>query len=138
MTDIDFYELNSGRFNADTMLGQIGLKAQQNQKTVLLLTNSEAQSQYIEKSLWNFSDTHFVPHHVAPEHHPLDVIHINHVSEPNNHDFDILLNLNHEIPSHFGQFNRVIELVHETNKDTAREHFKFYKDRGYAIKHHKV
>ncbi|RLA09844.1 MAG: DNA polymerase III subunit chi, partial [Gammaproteobacteria bacterium] len=36
------------------------------------------------------------------------------------------------------QFERVIELVTEDNKQQAREHYSFYKERGYPLNHHNL
>jgi DNA polymerase-3 subunit chi len=47
----------------------------------------------------------------------------------------LLINLSASIPSYFAQFERVIELVTEQNKALAREHYSYYKERGYPLKH---
>jgi DNA polymerase-3 subunit chi len=47
-----------------------------------------------------------------------------------------LINLSSTIPAYFAQFERVIELVTEDNKQSAREHYSFYKERGYPLHHH--
>ena len=53
------------------------------------------------------------------------------------HD-DVLLNLSEEAPAFFSRFNRLIEVVgkDEGDKTSARTRFRFYKDRGYDLKHH--
>ena len=49
-----------------------------------------------------------------------------------------MLNLTHEVPLFFSQFNRVAELVDadENARSQARNRFKFYKDRGYELDTH--
>lgn len=137
MTRIDFYELKSGRFSPDQLLCQLSLKAHQNKQCVLLLTQNEYESQRLDKALWCFDDTNFIPHEISNTKLTLSSICINHQTIANE-SYDILININSAIPEHVGQFARVIELVHDNNKDVAREHFRYYKDRGYPINHNTV
>ncbi len=137
MTKIDFYELKYGRFSPEQLLCQLSLKAYQSQKHVLLLTQTEEQSQRLDKALWTFDDTQFVPHELNSKDKTLKAIHISHQTQANE-AYDILINTHQDIPSHIGQFKRVIELVHDQNKESARQHFRYYKERGYLINHEKV
>jgi len=137
MTRIDFYQLESGRFSPDQLLCQLSLKAHQNKQRVLLLTQSEQESHRLDNALWTFDDTNFVPHGVNDSDQPLTRINICHSCQANDR-YDILININTIIPEHIGQFSRVIELVHDNNKESAREHYRYYKDRGYPINHSKV
>lgn len=137
MTRVDFYELKTGRFNSDQLLCQLSLKAHQNQQRVLLLTESEHDSQRLDRALWTFDDVNFIPHGINESHQKLNCINIYHKAHAHE-PYDILINTNTQIPEHIGQFSRVIELVHEQNKTIAREHFRYYKDRGYPINHNAV
>lgn len=137
MTRVDFYELKLGRFSPDQFLCWLCLQAHQKQQGVLLLTQSEHDSQRLDKALWTFDDVNFLPHGVNESKQSLAGINLYHQTlthEP----YDILININSQIPEHIGQFPRVIELVHEHNKAMAREHFRYYKDRGYPITHNTV
>ena len=53
------------------------------------------------------------------------------------HD-EVLLNLRTERPQSFSRFQRLVEIVthDEADRATARERFKFYRDRGYEIRTH--
>ena len=53
------------------------------------------------------------------------------------HD-EVLLNLRPEWPPFFSRFQRLIEIVSFDDGDraTARERFRFYRDRGYEIRTH--
>lgn len=46
-----------------------------------------------------------------------------------------LLNLSNDLPSSFSRFEHLVEIVSTDDADRlpARERFKFYRDRGYAI-----
>jgi DNA polymerase-3 subunit chi len=50
----------------------------------------------------------------------------------------LLINLRSEWPAFFGRFERLIEIVSrdETDREQARERYKFYRDRGYQIRAH--
>ena len=49
---------------------------------------------------------------------------------------DLLINLAKEVPSFLGRFDRVAEIIVGETKDQGREHYKFYRDRGYPLHHH--
>jgi DNA polymerase-3 subunit chi len=51
---------------------------------------------------------------------------------------DVLLNLDGDLPPAFSRFDRLVEVVgtDEADRLPARERFKFYRDRGYAISAH--
>ena len=53
---------------------------------------------------------------------------------------DIIINLTPEIPDNFSAFKRVIEIVsqNEENISSARNRYRWYKDRGYPIATHKL
>jgi DNA polymerase-3 subunit chi len=46
-----------------------------------------------------------------------------------------LLNLSDDLPPTFSRFDQLVEIVSTDDRDRlpARERFKFYRDRGYAI-----
>jgi len=53
------------------------------------------------------------------------------------HD-EVLLNLHAGAPRHFSRFRRLIEIVARAEDDrlAARARFRYYRDRGYAIRHY--
>ncbi|MBL7003999.1 MAG: DNA polymerase III subunit chi [Gammaproteobacteria bacterium] len=137
MTKIFFYILESGRYSPEKLVCGICSKAHQENKKLLLLTQSEQDSNRFDQALWRFDETSFIPHSLAAEEHSLNSVCITHTAPVCEH-YTILLNTNNEVPSHFGQYERIIELVHDHNKETARQHYKFYQDRGYPIKYERV
>lgn len=50
---------------------------------------------------------------------------------------DLLINLTEQQPSFFSRFTQLVELVgnDDADKAIARQRYKFYRDRGYEIKH---
>ena len=59
-------------------------------------------------------------------------------NEPSAIHEDVLISLTAQVPEYFSRFQRVAEVVEvsEDTKQLARERFKFYRDRGYALQTH--
>ncbi|MCY1459034.1 DNA polymerase III chi subunit, HolC [compost metagenome] len=53
---------------------------------------------------------------------------------------DLLINLGADVPGFVGQFERVAEIVVEepSIRQSARERFRFYRERGYALQDHRL
>ena len=135
MTRIDFY------FEADDKLQvacRLSAKAAQRRLRVLIYTADETESQRIDRLLWTWQATGFVPHCMARS--PLAAqtpVLITHDPGDMPHD-EVLLNLHPQWPPAFGRFQRLVEIVgrDEADRQAARERFRFYRDRGYAIEKH--
>jgi len=134
MTRIDFYQLSPQQHSHDRVVCQLCQKAYENNKYTLLLTQSAEQTTHLDRQLWIFNDDSFVPHDAQESTDFKSPILIQ--NEPvSMGDRQLLINLSNTIPSFFAQFERVIELVTEDNKQQAREHYSFYKERGYPLNH---
>jgi DNA polymerase-3 subunit chi len=99
----------------------------------------------LDKLLWTFADTEFVPHLLqrrgakVPAHlqatpvwlaeDPADAMH-----------HQVLVNLGRDVPQGFESFDRVIEIVSgdDDDRQAARARWKHYASRGYAIQKHEV
>jgi len=136
MTEIDFYSGGDRLPIACRLVAKAirkGLK-------VLIYTSDVAMMDRIDKLLWAFAPTDFVPHSRAD--YPLpDVtpVILSHSATKLPHD-DVLLNLDVDTPAFFSRFHRLIEITGTTSEDTqaARKRYRFYQDRGYEIRHHKL
>ena len=55
-------------------------------------------------------------------------------------DDEVLLNLDAGNPSFFSRFCRLIEVAGTTPEEmqAARKRYRFYQDRGYEIRHHRL
>jgi len=135
MTRIDFY------FEAEDKLQvacRLSAKAAQQKLRVLIYAGDEAEAQRIDKMLWTWQATGFLPHCMTRS--PLAAetpVLITHDPEDTPHD-DVLLNLHREWPPAFSRFRRLVEIVgrDEADREAARSRFRFYRDRGYEIAHH--
>ncbi len=134
MTRIDFYQLNPQRHNYDQVVCRLCQKAYDSKQLILLLTQNQQQSQHLDHKLWTYSDDSFLPHDGAETEGLVTPILIHDDPDPKGNR-QLLINLSTSVPIYFAQFERVIELVTEDNKSQAREHYSYYKERGYPLSH---
>ena len=146
MTRVDFYIIESGSESAtETFICRLTEKAWSQNNAVYLQAMDEQHALKLDDLLWSFNETSFVPHQVIQTdtdqsetqniligHQTADEIPVSY--------HDVLINLNHETPSFFSQFERVAEIIttDETSRIKGRERYQFYRDRGYALETHKM
>lgn len=141
MTRIDFYISKEKQNTARQQLAcRITEKAYKLGNRVYIHTESSEQTSLIDDLLWKFRDGSFVPHNKSTEntHNPAPII-IGHDKDLAR-EADVLINLAHEVPGFFSQFERVAELVNDDpgSKTRARERYAFYRDRGYELNTHNL
>jgi DNA polymerase-3 subunit chi len=135
MTQIDFYTNVVDKIQ--TAL-RIVAKAYGRGHSMLICCADAQTAQHIDRMLWTTPAVGFIPHCNSDD--PLAKVTpviIDHRGAEPFHD-QLLLNLRAEWPAFFGRFERLVEIVsiEETDRRSARERFKFYRDRGYAIRTH--
>ncbi len=134
MTKVDFYTGTADKLRTACQLSH---KAMQNGLRVLLHTPDEATTEALDKLLWHFPATAFIPHCRNHEAAALEMpVVLGHQSETFPHS-ELLISLHTACLPFFSRFERVIEIVGHDAEDSrlGRERFKFYRDRGYAIQH---
>jgi len=135
MTRIDFYS------NAEPKLQiacQLAAKAVRRSLRVLILAPEESTARAVDKLLWTFPATGFLPHCMITDRlSPETPVLISRDCEALPHH-EVLLNLAAEPPAPFSRFQRLIELVagDDADRQAGRARFRFYRDRGYEIHHH--
>lgn len=137
MTQIDFY---SGADDKLRTACRLSAKVVQQGMKVTIYAPDIGIAKQFDKLLWTFSSTAFIPHcHVDDKLAYVSPVIISTQGKPIPHD-NVLINLNDEHPPYFSRFLRLIEISGTTMKDTqaARKRYRFYKDRGYEIRHHKL
>jgi DNA polymerase-3 subunit chi len=141
MTRIDFYILKKDEHTASPLFAcHLTEKAFRQGHQVFINVDTEEQLRQLDDMLWVFRDGSFLPHAVfdgsadTPE-----PILLGHGAEPQSCS-DVLVNLSAGVPTWFGRFNRVAELVdgNETQRAAARERYMFYRDRGYTLNTHDI
>ena len=134
MTKVDFYTGSKDKLRTACQLSH---KAMQNGLRVLLHTPDEATAEALDKLLWHYPATAFIPHcriHEA-EAATMPVV-IGHQGENFPHS-ELLISLHTSCPLFFSRFERVIEIVSQDEEDArlGRERYGFYRDRGYEMRH---
>ncbi|MGH8688689.1 MAG: DNA polymerase III subunit chi [Burkholderiales bacterium] len=135
MTGIDFY------FNAADKLQvacRLAGKAMGQGKRLLIFAPEPTVAQGIDRLLWTWPATGFVPHcamHDALAARTPVLIGADASTEA---ACDVLLNLSAETPPAFERFDRLLEVVSrdDGDREAARQRYRFYRDRGYRIADH--
>lgn len=136
MTQIDFYLLASQdpttRWDFCCRLIE---KVQKLGHKVLVSLDTEEEAKAFDQLLWSFRPESFVAHGLIGDARYKNLnVEITFSEEAGDHQ-DVLLNLGKRIPACFSRFIRVSEFVteDEATKTWTREHYRFYKERGYPI-----
>jgi DNA polymerase-3 subunit chi len=138
MTRVDFYILEGARGDARTRFAcRLADKAYQLGNRVYVRTTGPGQSERLDDLLWTLRQDSFVPHEMANAQAGDCPVLIGHDYEPAD-DRQVLINLGNEVPFFFSRFERVIEIVDDDGRADARTRFSWYRDRGYALEHHRI
>ena len=138
MTSIDFY------FNAEDRLQvacRLAGKAVSQKMRMLIYAPEPELAGRIDRMLWTWPATGFVPHvlaHDALAAQTPVLIGGAEACATGGPGAQVLLNLGRECPPHFERFDRLLELVgrEDAEKQSGRERYRVYRDRGYAIANH--
>ena len=134
MTKVDFYTGSEDKLRTACQLSH---KAMQNGVRVVLSAPDADTIDALDKLLWQYPATAFIPHcrSDAEDAEQVPVV-LNSGSERFPHH-DLLISLHNECVPFFSRFERVIEIVSTEAEDSrlGRERYKFYKDRGYELRH---
>ena len=137
MTQIDFH------VNAPDKLSyacRVVRKAYASGARAVVYVGDEAACDVIDRMLWTFSPTDFIPHcRLASPLARVTPIHI--ASAQDVHacvHHGLLVNLDRAQPDVFSRFERMIEIVAsaEDELEAGRQRWKFYRDRGYPLTRH--
>ena len=146
MTRVDFYILTGeAHANSEQFACRLAEKVYLLGQGVYLHTENAAQSAMLDQLLWSYKQNSFVPHAIEGESPDPDVaVLIGHGSDTESHNHaqnrELLINLASEIPLFFSSFKRVVEIINndEQAKQSGRDHYRFYRDRGYTLENHNI
>lgn len=134
MTKVNFYTGSTDKLRTACQLSH---KAVQNGICTVISTPDGAICSALDKLLWHYPATAFIPHcrSDAAEAAQMPVV-LDQGGEQFPH-YDLLISLHSECMPFFSRFERVIEIVGSDEEDRrlGRERFKFYRDRGYELRH---
>jgi DNA polymerase-3 subunit chi len=134
MTKIDFYTGSTDKLRTACQLSH---KAMQVGLRVLLHTPDAASSETLDKLLWNYPATAFIPHCGSQDARANEMpVVLCHDAEALPHS-ELLISLHTVCLPFFSRFERLIEIVGEDAEDVrmGRDRFSFYRDRGYEMRH---
>jgi DNA polymerase-3 subunit chi len=137
MTAIDFYTHVASPLD---VAARIVAKAWAQHGSVRVLTADAADTAALDRLLWTQSALSFIPHCrlAAPDAAQTPVI----VDDAVEHEGPaaVLINLHPQTPPFFSRFERLAEIV-ALDGDAAeagRARYRFYRERGYAIRTHNL
>lgn len=136
MTKVDFYTGSPDKLRTVCQLSQ---KAMLNGVRAIIGTPDADTYSALDKLLWHYPPTAFIPHcasnAVDATQQPWPVLLAQNEDKFPHHE--LLISLHAETPGYFSRFERVIEIVGADEQDSlrGRARFKFYRDRGYELRH---
>ncbi len=133
MTKVDFYTGSGDRLRTACQLSH---KAMQSGVRVLLHVPDDGLADQLDKLLWHYPPTAFIPHCHSSEAEAADMPVVIGCDENFPHS-ELLISLHQECVSFFSRFERVIEIVGRDAEEAQRGRlrFKHYRDRGYELGH---
>jgi DNA polymerase-3 subunit chi len=139
MTQVDFYILKDTAPAARSLLTcRLTEKAWKQGHRIFINAESPQQLGELDDLLWTFRAGSFIPHAVYTGADEAQPVSLGHDVEPSGYN-DVLVNLSDTVPAYFSRFDRVAELVgSDEQRAAARERYRYYQDRGYTLKTHKL
>lgn len=143
MTRIDFYVLNGSDAAARyELIARLSEKAAGRKQNVFVFSEDHEELAALDDTLWNFRPVSFVPHALIdnPVSSLVDADPVQLSSAEPGFDRQVLINLSPSVPPFFSRFERALEIVNDdpSVRDPGRDRYRFYQQRGYPLKHHKM
>ncbi len=143
MTRIDFYVLRGkdpvARYE---LIAKLSEKAAGRKQNVFVFSEDKDELANLDEILWNFRAVSFVPHARIddPVSSLIDTDPVQLSSSEPGFDRQVLINLSAKVPPFFSRFERTLEVVNDdpSVRDPGRDRYRFYQQRGYPLKHHKM
>ena len=137
MTEITFYTF------ADSPLDvarRVAAKAHGQGKQVMIYAPDAAVADSIDRLLWTTPALGFVPHCRDSDALAGETPVLIGTDPDALGSADVMINLHPEQPPAFARFERLVEIIgqDDASRERGRERYRFYRDRGYAIQHHKL
>jgi DNA polymerase-3 subunit chi len=135
MTEILFY---TGAPDRLEVAARLCGKAYAQGRRVRVFAAEAALLDRLDDALWRIPATGFVPHCRLSDRWAEETPIVLDLSSEHPGVADVLLNLHHEPPPFFGRFERLVEIVSSDgdDRDAARERYRHYQRRGYALRTH--
>lgn len=133
MTRVDFYLANGDKHLAACKLVH---KAFRLGHRIYLRTQDASETERLDELLWTFAAGSFIPHRRDGNDARVPVM-IGHEMPPEALN-DVMVSLAQDVAPYYERFQRVAEIVgaEDTDKQRARERFRFYRERGCSPETH--
>ena len=138
MTQVDFHILPDTSVEARWLYTcRLVEKATGLGNNVLIAVDTQDEAQTLDDLLWSFKPESFIPHQIIGGENETNV-EITFSDKTGDHQ-QVLINLRSQVPEYFSRFARLAEIVIQESNilENTREHYRFYKQRGYPIAQHK-
>ena len=137
MTRVDFYILEDEGMDAAMRFAcRLCLKAYQGGLPVHVRAADAEQAKNLDELMWDYPRHRFIPHRLNGQNDSAAPVHI--CTEEPEVSEGLLINLGNDVPSYFGRFDRVAEIIVGETKDVGRERYSHYRKRGYPLHHHEL
>jgi len=137
MTDILFYTDAADRLSVAVRL--CGKAYAQGRKVRVFAADADLLAR-LDLMLWQTPATGFVPHCRLSDRWAEETPIVIDSAGEHQGAADVLINLHPEPPPFFGRFDRLLEIVSRDSdcRQAARERYRFYRARGYALQTHSL
>jgi len=141
MPQVDFYILQTQNpLERERFACKLAEKAWQQNYRVFIYAESSTHAQQLDNLLWTFRQDSFIPHEIYIDSVQSTMpIYIGYGSRIAT-EMTALINLTDTVPNFFFQYQRIAEIVEntETAKSLGRERYRFYRDKQLELKTHDV
>lgn len=140
MTRVDFYVLQAASLDERlTFACRLTQKAQAQGNRVYLAVDDSSMATQLDELLWSFRPESFVAHDCEGGTNNRAPVLIGFGEDCGDHH-DLLVNLKNQIPPYFSRFQRLAEVVCQTQDvlTVTRQNYAFYRERGYPIHSHNL
>ena len=139
MTNIDFYILSDSAIAAREQFAcRLVEKAMRLNHRVFVAVDNCDHAEMLSDCLWGFKPESFAAHAIQTDGQGDSQVLLGWQADDEHHD--VMINLQSQIPEHFSRFQRLTEVVVQDPAvlSITREHFQFYRHRGYPLKCHQI
>jgi DNA polymerase III subunit chi len=136
MTQVEFHQLDDAdAYGRDRYGCLLAHQCYQRGQRVHIQARDAGHARLLDQLLWSFRDNSFLPHAAcdAPADAPVT---IGHAGQSPRCD-DVMINLDDQVPEFFSCFQQIYEIVIDEPgaRQVARDHYRFYRDRGLPLQH---
>lgn len=139
MTNVDFYVLpEDSQMPLSSFVVKLTEQLYRNGHRMYIHCDHPAATHHIDEQLWVGRDISFIPHDLVDRATKDTPVTLGEADDPNMDE--VLVNLGTEVPDFFSRYERVVEVIsgNPEQRQQGRVRYKFYKDRGYELKLHKL